>query len=34
MVGVTEIIDRVGVRKEEIEVNEDSILLGIDRSIV
>ena len=34
MVGVTEIIENVALRKEEIDVNEDSIMLGIDRSIV
>ena len=34
ILGVTEIIDKVHVRKEEIDVDEDTILLGIDRSIV
>lgn len=34
MVGVTEIIDKVSIRKQEIDVDEDSILLGIDRAIV
>lgn len=34
MVGVTQIIDGVAQRKEEIDVDEDTILLSIDRSIV
>ena len=34
MVGVTEIIENVGSRKEEIDVDEDTILLGIDRTII
>ena len=34
IVGVTEIIDNVHYRKEEIDVDEDTILLGIERSVI
>jgi hypothetical protein len=34
MVGVTELIDNVPYRKEEVEIDEDSILLSVERSIV
>ena len=34
MVGVTELIDNNHYRKEEIDIDEDSILLGIERSIM
>jgi len=34
MVGVSEIIDNVSIRKEEIDVDQDTILLGIQRNII
>ena len=34
MVGVSEVIDNILTRKEEIDVDEDTILLAIDRSII
>jgi hypothetical protein len=34
MVGVSELIDNNHYRKEEIGIDEDSILLGIERSIM